>query len=210
MKSRLESVFDINENYKTILRFPTQLSTSTRRDEIDLDWNRWITLRMTQSFFIITFPLRYAFYLTIPDVRRPGSEQKAILSMLSVICWLAVMAYVLTVALTLIGNWWHISGAVMGITIAAWASNFPAHWSSMIVSTHGYGDVSCCNCLGSNIFNNLIGLGLPWLMYSLSYQGKPYDMLKDDGVAISIFLMMITIVIHYCMVWWSNWILSVW
>lgn len=169
-----------------------------------------MVLRLNQAFFVLTFPLRYMLYLTIPDVRRPGSESRAILSMTAVIFWLAVMSYILTVALTLIGNWWHISGAVMGITVAAWASNFPAHWSSMVVSTHGYGDVSCCNCLGSNIFNNLIGLGLPWLMYNISKQGKPYDSLEDDGVAISIFLMMGTIAIHYLLVWWSNWILSVW
>eukprot|EP01040_Poterioochromonas_malhamensis_P023161 gene23161-28310_t len=80
----------------------------------------------------------------------------------------------------------------------------------MVVSRHGFGDVSCCNCLGSNTFNNLIGLGLPWLLYSIVYRGQPYDALQDDGVAISVFCMMITIVVHYVVVWQSNWVLREW
>ncbi len=163
-----------------------------------------------QGFFCLTYPFRYCMVMTIPDVRRPESQSYAILAMSMVILWLGVLSYVLTITLTLLGNLIAIDGAVMGFTVAAWASNFPAHWSSIVVSRHGYGDISCCNCLGSNIFNNLIGLGLPWLLYNIAFDGIPYEDLEDDGVAISIYLMMITIVIHYIIMWFSNWTLREW
>jgi Ca2+/Na+ antiporter len=188
----MDSAFDQGDRYLDILSLPRESGA------------------IQKGFFYMAFPLRYAIFLTTPDVRRPGSESRAIWSMCVTIVWLAILSYVLTAALTLIGNWWHISSAVMGITVAAWASNFPAHWSSMVVSRHGFGDVSCCNCLGSNTFNNLIGLGLPWLLYSIVYRGQPYDALQDDGVAISVFCMMITIVVHYVVVWQSNWVLREW
>ncbi len=188
----MDSAFDTGDSYLYILTLPADSNL------------------VQNLFFFLTFPIRFFIYCTIPDVRRPGSEDKAILSMCMAVLWLGVLSYVLTLCLTLLGEWWHISSAVMGITVAAWASNFPAHWSSMVVSRHGYGDVSCCNCLGSNTFNNLIGLGLPWLLYSIAYNGQPYEALKDDGVSISVFLMMITIVLHYVVVWASNWVLREW
>ncbi len=61
-------------------------------------------------FYILVFPMKFAIYLTTPDVRRPGSENKALMSIGVVLLWLALQSYVLTVGLTLIGNWWHIPG----------------------------------------------------------------------------------------------------
>jgi Ca2+/Na+ antiporter len=84
--------------------------------------------------FIFTFPMKLMIYLTVPDVRRPVHQHRAILSFTICLVWLAIQSYILTVALTLLGNWWGINGAVMGLTVAAWASNYPAHWSSVIVA----------------------------------------------------------------------------
>eukprot|EP00981_Chlorochromonas_danica_P003495 scaffold659_cov192-Ochromonas_danica.AAC.8 len=191
-KSMLDSAFNQGDNYLHILDSPMNANV------------------FMLGFFYMTYPLRFLIYWTTPDVRRPGREHQALLSLFMVVAWLAVLSYVLTTCLTVIGNWWHISGAVMGITIGAWASNFPAHWSSIVVSRHGYGDVSCCNCFGSNTFNNFIGLGLPWLLYNIAYRGKPYSSLQDDGVAISVFFMMGTIVLHYIVVLAAGWELQEW
>lgn len=188
---RLDSAFDQNEKYQDMFVFPTSSI-------------------YFMILYCVTFPFRYLMYLTIPDVRRPGSEERINVAIVMTIVWLGILSYVLTVSLTLLGNWWHIDGAIMGFTIAAWASNFPAHWSSMVVSKHGFGDVSCCNCLGSNIFNNLIGLGLPWLIYSLSQGRAPYNALQDSGVVISILLMIAMIVIQYIMLACSKWTLTMW
>jgi Ca2+/Na+ antiporter len=164
----------------------------------------------SQALYYATLPLRYLIYFTVPDVRRPGSEERINVAVLMTIVWLAILSYVLTVSLTVLGIWWNINGAVMGFTVAAWASNFPAHWSSMVVSKHGFGDVSVCNCLGSNIFNNLIGLGLPWWIYSLWKNQAPYNALQDSGVVISILIMIAMIFIQYVMVACSKWTLSMW
>jgi Ca2+/Na+ antiporter len=84
--------------------------------------------------FILYFPMKLMIYLTVPDVRRPVHQHRAILSFTICLIWLAIQSYILTVSLTLLGNWWGINGAVMGLTFAAWASNYPAHWSSVIVA----------------------------------------------------------------------------
>ena len=40
----------------------------------------------------------------------------------------------------------------------------PDALSSIIVAKEGKGDMAVCNALGSNIFNILLGLGLPWVL----------------------------------------------
>ncbi len=98
----------------------------------------------------------------------------------------------------------------MGLTIAAWAANYPAHWSSLVVAKDGYGDVASCNVFGSNVFNNFIGLGLPWLLYSMAYGGNAYVALEDDGVLLSLYFLMLIILVQYVMVACCNFVLKAW
>ena len=49
----------------------------------------------------------------------------------------------------------------------------PDALSSIIVAKEGKGDMAVCNALGSNIFNILLGLGLPWWV-KISQTGEPY------------------------------------
>jgi hypothetical protein len=53
-------------------------------------------------------------------------------------------------------------------------------------------------------------LGLPWLVYSIVYGGKPYDQLQDDGVVLSILLMVMIMIAYYVMVALSGWTLRGW
>lgn len=100
-----------------------------------------------QLLFIITFPLKVLIYWTIPDVRKPRHKSKAILSIFSCIIWLGIQTYILTINLTLLSYWLRLNGAILGLTVAAWASNFPAHWSSVIVAKEDTsstaGDIAC-------------------------------------------------------------------
>eukprot|EP01035_Chromulina_nebulosa_P019525 gene19525-25422_t len=94
---------------------------------------------------------------------------------------IGVGAVVGVTGLTDIANLIGINGTVMGLTVGAWAASYPALWSSVVVARHSFGDMASCNALGSNTFNNFIGLGLPWLTYSIVYGGQSYNALQDGG-----------------------------
>lgn len=56
---------------------------------------------------------------------------------------------------------------IIGLTILAFGTSVPDMISSIIVAKQGRGGMAISNALGSNIFDILIGLGLPWLVLIL-------------------------------------------
>jgi len=53
---------------------------------------------------------------------------------------------------------------IIGLTILAFGTSVPDMMSSIIVARQGRGGMAVSNALGSNIFDILIGLGLPWMV----------------------------------------------
>jgi Ca2+/Na+ antiporter len=163
-----------------------------------------------KTWYYFTYPLKYMIYISTPDVRRAGSEHKAILSVTISFLWVAAMTYVLIDGLSRLANMMNISGTVMGLTVGAWAASYPAAWSSIVVARNGYGDIAVCNAIGSNVFSNYIGLGLPWLTYIVVHGGNPYNALRDDGVVLSILLLGVVMVTTYLMIAWAGFTLKHW
>merc|ERR1719163_713725 len=70
---------------------------------------------------------------------------------------------------TLVGEVMGVQPAVMGLTFIAAGTSVPDLLSSVIVAQQGKGDMAVSSSVGSNIFDVLIGLPLPWFTYSLVY-----------------------------------------
>lgn len=66
-----------------------------------------------------------------------------------------------------IGNTFGIPTFVMGLTFLAAGTSVPDLLSSVIVAKQGQGDMAVSSSIGSNIFDVLVGLPLPWLLYNL-------------------------------------------
>lgn len=73
---------------------------------------------------------------------------------------------------------WNIPSQVMGVTFIAAGTSIPDLLTSVIVSRQGHGDMAVSSSIGSNIFDILIGLPLPWLCWCISTGG---DMDVSDG-----------------------------
>mmetsp|Transcript_23105 Transcript_23105/g.20996 ORF Transcript_23105/g.20996 Transcript_23105/m.20996 type:complete len:685 (-) Transcript_23105:77-2131(-) len=163
-----------------------------------------------QILYYLTFPLRVTIYYSIYDVRKHGNENKALMSIFVSIVWLGVYSYILVTGLTDIADLIGINGTVMGLTVGAWAASYPALWSSVVVARHSFGDMASCNALGSNTFNNFIGLGLPWLTYSIVYGGDSYNALQDSGVVLSILVLAFILIGYYLLLAFNKWTLELW
>ena len=66
----------------------------------------------------------------------------------------------------IIGNTLGIPSVVMGLTFLAAGTSVPDLLSSVIVARKGEGDMAVSSSIGSNIFDILVGLPVPWIIYT--------------------------------------------
>eukprot|EP00795_Rhopilema_esculentum_P013513 gene13513-4393_t len=78
------------------------------------------------------------------------------------IIWIGALSYIMVWMVVIIGYTLGIPDVIMGITFLAAGSSVPDALASLIVSRQGQGDMATANSIGSNVFDILIGLALPW------------------------------------------------
>jgi len=115
--------------------------------------------------YLIVLPLVLVLTLTIPDVRRPGMSAWSYAAFLLSIAWIGAFAYFMVSWAEVIGATLSIPDVVMGLTILAAGTSVPELLSSVIVARRGQGDMAVSSSIGSNIFDILVGLPVPWFLY---------------------------------------------
>ncbi|XP_062613066.1 sodium/potassium/calcium exchanger 4-like [Saccostrea cucullata] len=175
---------------------------SAKENESPFDMpNTWI-LRV---FWVLMLPMTTLFYITIPDCRRQGKWRKTYpLTFLMSISWLGAISYVLVWMATIAGDAIGIPESVMGLTILAAGESVQDALASLFVARAGFGDMAIANSIGSNVFDVLMCLGLPWLLMSAISSGSAVK-INSRGliystitVLLSIVLLIVAIVISRC------------
>ncbi len=87
-----------------------------------------------------------------------------------------------------------IPPAIVALTILAGGTSIPEMISSAIVSKQGRGDMAIANAIGSNIFDILMSLGLPVLIYIL-IKGNSLDNLGGSQISSSVFLLFFSLIL---------------
>lgn len=155
------------------------------------------------SWYIVVLPLVALMTFTVPDVRRPGMGKWCYIAFLLSIAWIGAFAYFMVDWAETIGNTIGIPSVVMGLTILAAGTSVPDLLSSVIVARRGSGDMAVSSSIGSNIFDILVGLPFPWILYT-AIKGKPVS-IGADGLVRSVLILvgMIVLVIGsiHCQGW---------
>jgi Ca2+/Na+ antiporter len=118
------------------------------------------------TWYIVVLPLVAVMTFTIPDVRRPGLGRWCYLSFFLAIGWIGVFSFLMVTWAEIIGNTIGIPSVIMGLTVLAAGTSVPDLLSSVIVARRGSGDMAVSSSIGSNIFDILVGLPIPWILYS--------------------------------------------
>lgn len=95
---------------------------------------------------------------------------------------------------------------LVGITIVAIGTSVPDLISSAIVAKQGKHGMAINNAIGSNIFDILIGLGLPFLLYMLIH-GSGFE-LASDNLLFSVSALLGSAVLLLVFFRWRNWQIS--
>ena len=119
---------------------------------------------ISRILWITALPFICLFYLTIPDCRKNRWEKWFLVSFFLSVLWIAALSYVLVWMVSIIGFTLGIPDVIMGLTFMAAGSSVPDGISSLIVARQGDGDMAVSNTIGSNVFDILLCLGLPWLL----------------------------------------------
>ncbi|KAL0277178.1 UNVERIFIED_CONTAM: hypothetical protein PYX00_004544 [Menopon gallinae] len=119
-----------------------------------------------QIIWVAVWPMRIIFFVSIPDCERPKYKKWFALTFIMCIIWIGSLSYVVAWMITIIGDTLKIPDSVMGITFLAAGTSVPEAVSSVIVAKQGHGSMGISNSIGSNTFDILLCLGLPWLIKS--------------------------------------------
>jgi len=146
-------------------------------------------------WYFLTIILILLFYYTIPDVRKRNNEKYRYIAFIVSIIWVGFASYLMVTWTEVIGDTLKIPIVVMGLTFLAAGTSVPDLLSSMVVARNGYGDMAVSSSIGSNIFDILVGLPLPWLSYTIIKQKSVYVDAQGLELSVLILLAMVAAVI---------------
>lgn len=163
---------------------------------VSLDWPE--EGLQSQFFYILAYPVLAALYVTMPDVRssrHKGHVMVAVLQFGISLLWIALFALCLVDWATVASNSMGIPVPVAGITVLAAGTSVPDLLSSYVVAKKGEGDMAVSSSIGSNIFDVLVGLPLPWLCFSLA-RGEAIEVrTRSLGLSVLVLIGMLVAVI---------------
>jgi Ca2+/Na+ antiporter len=192
--------FDGADDYEELIEFPVDGSN------------------LQVFFWIVLFPLRVLMHLTLPDVRSldengepTATIGKALLASFMCLVWLVMGSYTMVASLEALAALMDIPDAVIGFTVSAAGTSLPNYVASKVAAEKGFGNQAVSNAFGSNTFNIMVGLGLPWMLYtSFGTNFEPYHGLKDDHILESIMILAAVLAVFIVFMFFSDFVIKKW
>lgn len=95
------------------------------------------------------------------------------------IALISLLSYLLVEYAVVFAEAINIPPFIVALTVLAAGTSVPDLFASVVVARQGRGDMAVANAVGSNVFDILIGLGLPWLLVLL-FQGGAIEVSTAD------------------------------
>nr|XP_050850464.1 sodium/potassium/calcium exchanger 4-like isoform X4 [Vespula vulgaris] len=139
--------------------------TSEEEEALEIvSMTSWPSSKYERIWWVLTWPINLVLLVTIPDCRRSKLRSWYPLTFIMCIIWIASTSYIVGWVITIIGDTFDIPDSIMGLTFLAAGMSVPEAVSSVIVTNQGLGSMGISNSIGSNVFDVLLCLGLPWFV----------------------------------------------
>jgi K+-dependent Na+/Ca+ exchanger-like protein len=122
-------------------------------------------------FWLLALPFRALLFCTVPTCLRPGHLRNA-LCFVACIAWIAALSTAMLYTGTFAGCLLHFDPFMTGLVFLAIGTSMPDAVASFVVARGGRGGMAISNAVGSNIFDVLVGLGLPWLIAGVALRPR--------------------------------------
>merc|ERR1719218_9920 len=91
---------------------------------------------------------------------------------------------------------------LMGVLVLAVGTSVPDAIGSMIAAKNGEADMAIANAIGSNVFDILLGLGLPWML--VAWIKEPAIICKD-GIFENVIILLGTVFVFLFILILNKW-----
>lgn len=142
--------------------------------------------------WFLSLPLKFLFFITIPDCRYQRWQRCFVVTFIMCLIWLSVLSYLMVWMITIVGYTAGVADSIMGLTFVAFGVSMPDVISSLIVVRQGLGDMAVSNAVGSNVFDILICLGIPWLIQTGIKNGRPVQV-YSEGLLYATLTLLVTV-----------------
>ncbi|XP_054634274.1 sodium/potassium/calcium exchanger 3-like [Dunckerocampus dactyliophorus] len=159
---------------------------------------KWLTM----------WPLSLLLFFTVPNCAERRWENWFLVSFFTATVWIAGLSYIMVWMVTVIGFTLGIPDVIMGITFLAAGTSVPDCMASVIVARQGLGDMAISNSIGSNVFDILVGLGLPWALQTLCIDYGSNVHLNSRGLIFSVGLLLASVFLAVLGVHLNKWTLD--
>uniref|UniRef100_U3JID1 Solute carrier family 24 member 4 n=1 Tax=Ficedula albicollis TaxID=59894 RepID=U3JID1_FICAL len=146
--------------------------------------------KMNKIKWLLTWPLIFLLFTTIPNCSKPRWEKCFMLTFILSTLWIALFSYFMVWMVTVIGYTLGIPDVIMGITFLAAGTSVPDCMASLIVARQGLGDMAVSNTVGSNVFDILVGLGVPWGLQTMAIDYGSTVKINSKGLVYSVALLL--------------------
>ncbi|XP_021535321.1 sodium/potassium/calcium exchanger 4 isoform X2 [Neomonachus schauinslandi] len=146
--------------------------------------------RGDKAKWVFTWPLIFLLCITIPNCSKPRWEKYFMVTFITATLWIAVFSYLMVWLVTIIGYTLGIPDVIMGITFLAAGTSVPDCMASLIVARQGLGDMAVSNTIGSNVFDILVGLGIPWGLQTMVINYGSTVKINSRGLVYSVVLLL--------------------
>jgi len=114
-----------------------------------------------QILWYLGLPIYFSLYYTLPE---PSAPWLFLVTFSLSLVWIALYSFFLVWWVEILGEVFHIPTVVMSFTLLAAGTSIPDAVSSVAVARMGEGDMAVSSSIGSNIFDILVGLPIPWMI----------------------------------------------
>eukprot|EP01083_Nonionella_stella_P228149 808805_1 len=166
-----------------------------------------------RCWYILKAPLTFPIYFTLFDVLRDGGayEDWWPWTFFGSLVWLGGLSYLMVWWCVVVGFAWGVPQELMGLVFLAAGTSVPELFSCIIVAKKGKADMAVSASIGSNIFDVLVGLPLPWFLFSVTNANKAKDMHIDveaHGLFLSILVLIVILGCLLVLILVNKWVLT--
>lgn len=171
-------------SYAQVVQSEPDSNEDREGNEINEDDDEDSTPRGFISYikWIVLYPLQLSLRYTIPTKTSKFYLFKVLSSCIPhhicyiqfcvSIVWIGIFSDYTVFCTEVIGKYLGVPPVVMGLTLVAAGSSVQDLISSVIVARQGEGDMAISSSIGSNIFDILVCLPLPWMLYLFLHRNQ--------------------------------------
>jgi sodium/potassium/calcium exchanger 2 len=165
---------------------------------------------LPQAIWFACLPIYAALYYGIPK----PSERWFLATFSISLLWIAGFSFWLVYCVEILGEVIGIPVIVMGFTLLAAGTSIPDLVSSMAVARAGEGDMAVSSSIGSNIFDILVGLPIPWMIKILFVETWGEDnagftvTIKSEFIVLYVLILVVMVFCVVLSIHMLNWYLN--